>query len=464
MMTAFFKKIQFSSKNYLTKKNGFHHGTMNMHHITKSLFVGAAIAGIGMLSGRAEIIIGGDVRQQLQDVTRKMLQSHRLEVNTFHEEHETYGSFNYSDEMIEEDVKSICDALYEHNSRISVSNKISLIYTNKRESYVQLLNAALVPGSNKTIDWFFREDALGVFLRYHMFDICPDSLKDFAKEWEVFYFGAGGLNKYNPEREVYDRHIAMQFYCKNLMEKFIFKYKSTADKTQKPRSKRWSDFCKEHRGLKYFREDWLLDWQFPSRLTNATFDRHLAKVIFSKEYVDKIKEILYGEIFRGLKKDRNLQMRFLKRMCETNGEKEICRVVAACFHQYKKIKKAIDTNSVTVDTENMYERFLDVEGRLRSSNGDNKNAPLIWRNATKFSELTGHPVFLYMYDFLESMKADIDNVPELVKLLFTDPVYWAPAPVSDEEGAEILKELEEQEDPAFVVNENAPNAFLEQID
>jgi hypothetical protein len=36
---------------------------MNMHHITKSLFVGAAIAGIGMSSGRAEIVIGDNVRQ-----------------------------------------------------------------------------------------------------------------------------------------------------------------------------------------------------------------------------------------------------------------------------------------------------------------------------------------------------------------------------------------------------------------
>ena len=438
---------------------------MNMHHITKSLFVGAAIAGIGVSSGRAEIVIGNDVRQQLRDVTREMLRSHRLEVNEFHEKHKTHGTFNYSDEMIDEDVKRICDALYERNSGISVFSNVFTIHgnrhTNTRESYVQLLNAALNSDSNKTIDWFFREDALGVFLRYHMFDVCPGSRENFREKWDAFYFGAGGLGKYSivSERQ-YFTHIAMPFTCRDLMRKFILKYQSTARETQRLWYKRWSDFCKEHKGLKYFSEEWLCDWMFYSHVTDATLDSHLAEVIFSKEYVAKIKEILYGEIFRGLKKDRNLQMRFLKRMCNTDSEKRICRLVAACFHQYKKIKKAIDTSSVTLDTENRYERFLDVECRLRRR-CDNKNAPLVRSNATKFSELIGNPVFLYMHDFLESMKADIANVPELVKLLFTDPVYWAPAPVSDGEGADILEELEEN-DPEK--KEEHPNAFLGEID
>ena len=440
---------------------------MNMHHIiTKSLFVGAAIVGIGVSSGRAEIVIGNDVRQQLRDVTREMLRSHRLEVNEFHEKHETHGSFNYSDEMIDEDVKRICDALYERNSGISVFSNVFDIngnrHTDTRESYVQLLNAALNSDSNKTIDWFFREDALGVFLRYHMFDVCPRSRENFREEWDAFYFGAGGLGKYSivSERE-YFTHIAMPFTCRDLMRKFILNYQPIASETPGLWwCKSLSDFCKEHKGLKYFSEKWLglCDWKFRSYVNDATLDDHLAEVIFSKEYVAKIKEILYGEIFRGLKKDRNLQMRFLKRMCNTDSEKKICRLVAACFHQYKKIKKAIDTSSVTLDTENRYERFLDVECRLRSR-CDNKNAPLVRCNATKFSELIGNPVFLYMYEFLESMKADIANVPELVKLLFTDPVYWAPAPVSGEEGADILKELEEND-----TKKDTPNAFLEEID
>lgn len=437
---------------------------MNTHRITKSLFVGAAIAGIGMSSGKAEIVIGNDVRQQLQNVTRKMLQSHRLEVNEFHEEHKTLGSFNYSDEMIEEDVKRICDALYERNSGIPVFSDVFTKHgnrhTNTRKSYVQLLNAALNSDSNETIDWFFRKDALEVFLRYHMFDVCPGSRENFEKKWGAFYFGAGGLSKYSTIFETeHFTHIAVPFTCRDLMKKFILAYQPTARDTQGLWSKRWSEVCKEHKGLKYFREGWL-DWQFYNHVTNATIYSHLAKVIFSKEYAAKIKEILYGEIFRGLKKDRNLQMRFLKGMCNTNSEKEICRFVAACFHQYKKIKKAIDTDSVTLDTENMYERFLDVECRLGNKD-NNKNAPLTRNNATEFSELIGNPVFLYMHDFLESMKADIANVPELVNKLFTDPVYWAPAPVSDKEGADSLKELEENDAKK---GKDAPNAFLEEID
>ena len=46
----------------MTEKNSSCDSTMNMHHITKSLFVGVAIAGIGMSSGRAEIPLSGETR------------------------------------------------------------------------------------------------------------------------------------------------------------------------------------------------------------------------------------------------------------------------------------------------------------------------------------------------------------------------------------------------------------------
>jgi hypothetical protein len=339
---------------------------------------------------------------------------------------------------------------------------VFLIYTNERKSYIQLLNEALIPDSDGTIEWFFREDALEVFLKYHMFDVHPGSGKNFAKKWEVFYFGAGGLNKYHPEQEGYDKHIAMPFYCRSFIRNFISDHKNTAYRADdKPRFEKWSHFCREHKGWKYFMEDMV--YEFNPYITDSGVNKHLAKVIFSKEYVAKIKEILYREIFLKLENDRNLWMRFLKGMCKTDSEKEICRFVAACFHQYKKIKEAIDTNSPAPYIESLCKRFLDVECRLRSKL-DNKRAPLSQCSATKFSEFTGNPVFVLMQDFLSSMKADIGDVLELKK--FNNPIYWAPAPISDEEGADILKELEEQEDnhPAFVVYEDAPNAFLEQID
>jgi len=432
-----------------------------MHHITKSLFVGAAIAGIGMSSGKAEIVIGDDVRQRLQDVAREMLQSHRLEVNMFHEEHKTRGSFNYSDGLIEEDVKSICAEIYGENM--------------PHRSFIELLNG------NGRCD-FFKKGALKVFLRYRLCDNILGSLDDFKREYGVFV------------EDSEDRFLFYPFTVQERLYDFVVKYHSTEaepkgglwvyEKWSEFREKyrglmlslspwipshkdcvigKWLDFCEQHKGLRYFADpdisshkDWVV------HVTSKDIRSRIAGAIFSGKYITKIEEILYEEIRRQLRGDKGMMMRFVKRMCNTDSEKEICRFVAACFCQYKKIKKAIDTDSVTLDTENMYERFLDVECRLRSKL-DNKRAPLVRSNATKFSEFIGNPVFLYMYEFLESMKADIANVPELVKL-FNDPVYWAPTPISEAEGANILNELEDENNNGFHVNPDAPNAFLEEID
>lgn len=421
---------------------------MNIDHISKSLFVGAAIAGIGMSSGRAEIVIGDDVRQQLQDVTRRMLQSHRLEVDEFHKEHKTHRAFNYSDEMIEEDysdemieedVRHICDAIYGKNMQ--------------RRSFIELLNG------NGRCD-FFKEGALGVFLRYNLCGNIRGSLADFKREYVVFYVEDSEDHFYEGW---YSYPVEVKFNVQKLLYDFVNTYRSTAAEPEEGSwvYEKWSDFCEQHKGLRYFIEPWIRTRRDIATLVGEDDIRsHIADEIFSGKYITKIEEILYEEIRRQLEGDNGMMMRFVKRMCNTNGEKEICRFVVACFHQYKKIKKAMDTNSVTLDTENRYERFPDVECRLRNKD-NNKNAPLTRNNATEFSELIGNPVFLLMHGFLASMKADIANVPELVNKLFTDPVYWAPAPVSDKEGADSLKELEENDAKK---GKDAPNAFLEEID
>ena len=65
-----------------------------------------------------------------------------------------------------------------------------------------------------------------------------------------------------------------------------------------------------------------------------------------------------------------------------------------------------------------------------------------------------------MHDFLESMKADIANVQELVNK-FNDP-YGASSPVSEVQGT---NENENNNSfYGFYVDPNAPNGFLEKID
>ena len=69
------KRIPIFLKKLLDKKekNGSHDDIMNMHHITKSLFVGAAIAGIGMSSGRAELRIPDSLKDQIRNVVEGRL-------------------------------------------------------------------------------------------------------------------------------------------------------------------------------------------------------------------------------------------------------------------------------------------------------------------------------------------------------------------------------------------------------
>ena len=91
------------------KKNGSYHGIMNMHHITKSLFVGAAIAGIGMSSGKAELTFNEEFRESVKDIVRKTLK-------------EKYKAFDaifpgtLSDIQLEQDTNTVCHSLFDRDS------------------------------------------------------------------------------------------------------------------------------------------------------------------------------------------------------------------------------------------------------------------------------------------------------------------------------------------------------------
>ena len=82
---------------------------MNMHHITKSLFVGAAIAGIGMSSGRAEITFDTGFRKNVKNIIRDVMAGRYRALNALYPN-------TVSDTQLQEDVDRICNSLFDRNT------------------------------------------------------------------------------------------------------------------------------------------------------------------------------------------------------------------------------------------------------------------------------------------------------------------------------------------------------------
>ena len=127
------KRIPIFLKKLLDKKekNGSHDDIMNMHHITKSLFVGAAIAGIGMSSGKAELQLGERSKAWAQRIIRdlvderynKLRECLPSDLNFYiqgldsrwpdYQKEATYDTWK------EEDVKTISDSLFGEGGYLS---------------------------------------------------------------------------------------------------------------------------------------------------------------------------------------------------------------------------------------------------------------------------------------------------------------------------------------------------------
>ena len=82
---------------------------MNMHHITKSLFVGAAIAGIGMSSGRADVTFDEGFRKSVKGIVRRTLEKKYKAFNAIFPE-------TLSDIQLEQDTNTVCDSLFDRDS------------------------------------------------------------------------------------------------------------------------------------------------------------------------------------------------------------------------------------------------------------------------------------------------------------------------------------------------------------
>ena len=104
---------------------------MNMHHITKSLFVGAAIAGIGMSSGRAELqleesskdwaqkIIRLDVDDRYDELRRHLPKSLNLYIRDVRWDLTDYESETTYEAWKEADVKTLFNSLFDKGGYLS---------------------------------------------------------------------------------------------------------------------------------------------------------------------------------------------------------------------------------------------------------------------------------------------------------------------------------------------------------
>ena len=167
--------LAFPQKNYLTKKTVLIiHGTMNMHHITKSLFVGAAIAGIGMASGRAELqikesskkcarVIFGYRLNRCYDEFRHCLPS---ELNLYIQ-HMIWDLTDYQSDAVyraweEEDAQTIFDSLFGKGGYLShfkdAKDYLNASDDDRRKTLKEFLEAEF---SFKSIE-FVRGDFKGI--------------------------------------------------------------------------------------------------------------------------------------------------------------------------------------------------------------------------------------------------------------------------------------------------------------
>ena len=146
---------------------------MDIMKLKKSLFWSATFAGIVMSTGKAEITVSSEVRKKLENVTRQMLTEHRNRIwdkmpasqnykGKYTSEYQKY--FDYDNQDLEKDTKTICDALIEKNGGMNP-------YYHETPSFLELFNKAIeTDDALQQADMFYQ---LGT----------PTSIKVFLKCW-----------------------------------------------------------------------------------------------------------------------------------------------------------------------------------------------------------------------------------------------------------------------------------------
>ena len=360
---------------------------MNMHHITKSLFVGAAIAGIGMSSGRAELKVPKSLKDQIWHVVERRLE-------------ECYR-------QVQAAVPSaFTDGVWE--KKVDTNLVYDLIVSQR---------------------WgFFHFCSLEMLRNPRSFSTLKQVLRDFFKE----QCPPGSQKVQFSNKRIERSALGLNRRIRSII--------GVGDKY---------GLYDDYRGKQSLAQKGIVD-------KNEYGFRFKHSFVFNDEFIETIARIIHNG------------MTVVNKMCEiTQGGsfnhellKTYLMAVQRLYVQYLAIKNSPRDN-ITIG---ICDKFIEEAECLRkydcrispfcdelhpanflvSDLNEKKKINAIWQNA--LSELRN-----WEWD-VRSIRDEID---------FTDPVYWAPAPVSDGEGADILEELEEN-DPEK--KEEHPNAFLEEID
>ena len=388
---------------------------MNMYHNVKSLFVGAAVAGIGMLSGRAELKVSESLKNQIWNIVEGRLGECYRQVRAVVPNVYTDKKWEM---WREEDTRSVYNLI--------VGQRFGLFHFCSLDTSFQSRDEL-----KEYLGWFFEEQ-------------CP---------------------LYRQKVQFSNKEIERSALC-------LFRILSSIIDD----------------GYGWNRE-----------LKNWYNSRNLAQqgIVNEEKYGFSVKRsFVFNDAFIGRIADA-----VFNSMTIVNKMHEITRTSVA-FHEYcdEYLENEL-LRAYLSSVQNLYGRYLLLtDPKKRSTiaklNGFIAQAELLCKNDLRFTScanvetdfpadfLLSHPsekehieeVFLNVRNEVLKWKEDVERIRDDRE--HADHVYWAPATVSDAEGAEILKELEEQEgkEGAEVTQdqnqeeaphdpkEDLPNAFLEEID
>ena len=288
---------------------------MNIHHITKSLFVGAAIVGIGMSSGKAEITFSPQVRQQVRGIVTNQFQS-------------LYGKLNEKfpwsfAQDLQNDVDTICGLLFSTDNSLggfvalfSEGTRYRMSGCNPSYPYKSFLIMDLnrVSGLYANPTATVRKYLLQSFSEKQGYPESPELMG---------HLGGKHLNFFNRLSDVF------------------YKAKETLTDLH---------FCDES--------------QTPDGGPHYWINREF---IFDESFAERIANVMYGAIMHQLGRDAYYLhiYRFLKDSIPE--EPYICAYVEDAFKnecRYQRIAHDVATGNVTTDTKGAFLRFFENMEKL----------------------------------------------------------------------------------------------------
>ena len=189
-ISSYFGKI---SKKIFDKKNVSLHTPIGMRDRLLSLFVGAAIVGSVLSSSHAEITISPQAREKLLKLNLERLKRFCGDLNGRLKEKKIGADFGYDNESMKADAKHICDVVCTENSSFPRERQWNhpKPWLELHKSLIELVNGAIKDGKHQEISWFLSKNGVGVFLKFIVCGVTPDSDDGFKNEWKRIVEGNG---------------------------------------------------------------------------------------------------------------------------------------------------------------------------------------------------------------------------------------------------------------------------------